>query len=70
MTLVGVSVLRARRWEGWQRFTPLVVGVYPFVAMFPLIVVTDEPSMIAIAVWGLPWLFLGYALYSMSTRER
>ena len=70
MTLVGVSVLRARRWGGWLRFTPLLVGLYPFAAMFPLIAVTDEPSMIAIAVWGLPWLFLGYALYSMSTRER
>jgi hypothetical protein len=70
MTLVGIAVLRARRWEGWQRFTPLLAGLYPFVAMFPLIAVRDEPSMIAITVWGLPWLLLGYALTSATTRER
>lgn len=70
MTLVGVAVLRANRWTGWQRYTPLLAGVYPFVAMFPLIFVTNEPSMLAIAVWGLPWLVLGYALYSKSARDR
>ena len=69
MTLVGVAVLRANRWRGWQRYTPLLVGVYPFVAMFPFIFITSEPSMLAIAVWGLPWLLLGYALYSTSVRD-
>lgn len=70
MTLVGVAVLRARRWGGWWRFTPLIAGVYPFVAMFPFIFITSEPSMLAITVWGLPWFVLGYALYSTSARER
>ena len=64
MTLVGIAVLRARRWGGWQRFAPLLTGVYPFVAMFPFIFITNEPSMLAIAVWGLPWLLLGYAIWS------
>ncbi len=66
MTLVGVAVLRAKRWSGWQRFAPLLAGVYPFVAMFPFIFITNEPSMLAIAAWGLPWLLLGYAIYSGS----
>jgi len=70
MTLVGVAVLRAKRWTGWQRYMPLLAGVYPFVTMFPFIFVTNEPSMLAIAVWGLPWLLLGYALYSTSARDR
>ncbi len=70
MTLVGIAVLRANRWTGWQRYTPLLVGLYPFVAMFPFIFITNEPSMLAIAVWGLPWLLLGYALYSESVRDR
>ncbi|MGH3087382.1 MAG: hypothetical protein ACRDSJ_08700 [Rubrobacteraceae bacterium] len=64
MTLVGVAVLRARRWEGWRKFTPLVAGVYPFVGMFPFIFIANEPNILAIAVWGLAWLALGYALYS------
>lgn len=64
MTLVGISVLRAKRWGGWQRHTPLLAGLYPFVAMFPFIFITNEPSMLAIAIWGLPWLLLGYAIWS------
>lgn len=64
MTLVGIAVLHARRWEGWRRFTPLLVGAYPFVAMFPFIFITDEPSYLAIAGWGLPWLLLGYAIWA------
>lgn len=70
MTLVGIAVLRAKRWEGWQRYAPLLTGVYPFVAMFPFIFITNEPSMLAIAAWGVPWLLLGYAMYSTSARDR
>lgn len=71
MTLVGIAALRARRWDGWRRFAPLVAGVYPFVAMFPFIFITEEPSMVAISLWGLPWLALGFALYSSTkTPER
>ena len=64
MTLVGIAVLRRRHWRGWQRFTPLLVGVYPFVAMFPFIFVTGDPNILAIAGWGLPWFLLGYAIWS------
>ncbi len=70
MTLVGIAVLRGRRWGGWQRFTPLIVGVYPFVVMFPFIFITDEPSVLAIAGWGLPWCLLGYAMWLSAAEER
>jgi len=70
MTLVGIAVLRARRWGGWQRFTPLIVGVYPFVVMFPFIFITDEPNVLAIAGWGLTWCLLGYAIWSSAVEER
>ncbi len=70
MTLVGIAVLRAGRWGGWQRFTPLIVGVYPFVVMFPFIFITDEPNMLAIAGWGLMWCLLGYAMWSSAVEER
>ena len=64
MTLVGIAVLRAKRWGGWRRLAPLLAGIYPFVAMFPLIFITSEPSILAIAGWGMPWVLLGYALRS------
>jgi hypothetical protein len=70
MTLVGIAVLRAKRWGGWERFTPLLAGVYPFVVMFPFIFITDEPSQLAIAGWGLPWLLLGYAIWTNAREWR
>ena len=70
MTLVGIAVLRAKRWGGWQRFTPFLAGIYPFVAMFPFIFITSEPNALAIAGWGLPWLLLGYALWSSAGERR
>jgi hypothetical protein len=70
MTLVGIAVLRTRRWGGWQRFTPLLVGVYPFLVMFPFIIITDEPNILAIAGWGLPWFLLGYAIWTSVAEER
>jgi hypothetical protein len=70
MTLVGIAVLRGRRWGGWQRFTPLIVGVYPFVVMFPIIFIAGEPSMLAIAGWGLTWCLLGYAMWLSAVEER
>jgi hypothetical protein len=70
MTLVGIAVLRGRRWGGWQRFTPLIVGFYPFVVMFPFIFITGEPSMLAIAGWGLTWCLLGYAMWLSALEER
>ncbi|MGH3087954.1 MAG: hypothetical protein ACRDSJ_11630 [Rubrobacteraceae bacterium] len=70
MTLVGIAVLRARRWVGWRRFIPLLVGLYPFVAMFPLVFIMSEPSYLSIAVWGIPWLLLGYAISSSARDAR
>ncbi len=69
MTLVGIAVLRRRRCGGWQRFTPLVVGVYPFLVMFPFVIVTDEPNILAISGWGLAWFLLGYAMWSSVAAE-
>ena len=70
MTLVGIAVLRTRRWGGWQRFIPLVVGVYPFLVMFPFVIATGEPNIVAISGWGLLWFLLGYAMWTSATAER
>ena len=64
MTLVGIAVLRARRWGGWRRPIPLLAGLYPFVAMFPLLAITGQPPLPMIMLWGFPWLLLGLALHA------
>lgn len=62
MLAVGVVVLRARRWPGAGRWTPLVCGLYPFVVLIPAFVLFGEPNFPAIAGFGATWLLLGIAL--------
>ncbi|HET8628617.1 MAG TPA: hypothetical protein VFL91_14440 [Thermomicrobiales bacterium] len=62
MTVAGIAVVRARRWDGWNRVLPLLTGVYPFVAMFPVLAITHHKSDLIIALWGIVWLLLGIAL--------
>ncbi len=64
MVLVGIAVVRARRWEGWHRLIPLLAGLYPFVAMFPFFAIMGTPPAPAIALWGVLWVLLGFALYA------
>jgi len=62
MVLVGIAVVRARRWGGWHRPLPLLAGLYPFAAMFPILAATGQPPEPMIALWGILWLLLGFAL--------
>jgi hypothetical protein len=70
MTVAGIGVLRARRWSGWQRPVPLLTGLYPFVAMFPLVALTGEPALPMIALWGLLWIALGGAVLTTRAGAR
>jgi hypothetical protein len=33
--LAGITVLRTKAWSGWQRYLPLVLGIYVFVPLTP-----------------------------------
>jgi hypothetical protein len=62
MILYGVAVIRSRTLESPNRFAPLVVGIYPFLAMFPIVAATGEPSELAVSLWGIPIAVLGVVL--------
>jgi len=64
MLLAGIAIVRTRRWGGWHRFIPLLAGLYPFVAMFPILAITGEPPLPMITLWGLLWLLLGLAMHA------
>lgn len=70
----GVAVLRARRWSGWRRFTPLAVGLLPVLSI-PILLPSLLPELLNItvfgrqqlghwvgALFGLAWLALGIAM--------
>jgi hypothetical protein len=56
MLATGIAVLRVRRWQGWHRWTPLLVGVYPFVGMFPVAAIAGAPVVLSVIGWSLTWL--------------
>ena len=63
MLLVGVASLRANIWTGWKRYAPLIVGGFPFVFMFPILMMSGARPAELIGFWGFPWLLLGLATW-------
>jgi hypothetical protein len=70
MCIVGVQIVVFNKWSGWQKITPLLTGLYPFLIMFPLLIVTGHPSIYAIMFWGLPWLLVGVTINSQALSEK
>ncbi len=68
MLLAGIAVLRAGRWQGWHRFTPLLCGLYTFVVLLPAFAIARGPNFLALGGWGVCWLLLGVALRDEETR--
>ena len=72
MLLVGIVVVQAQIWQGWRRFAPLVVGLYPLVMVFAYPLLESNPALtgggsqgldqVLTALWFLCWLPLGIAL--------
>jgi hypothetical protein len=67
MVVTGIQVLAGKRWPGLKGALPLLVGLYPFLVMFPLLVVTGHPDLVAIMGWGVPWLLLGIGMATERT---
>jgi hypothetical protein len=64
--LTGIAVLMVKQWQGWTRWVPLLTGLYPWLFMFPFVLITGEPSNYAIGLWGLVRLALGLAIYAQA----
>jgi hypothetical protein len=67
MVVTGIQVLVGKRWPGVKGTLPLLVGLYPFLVMFPLLVITGHPDLRAIMGWGVPWLLLGIGMATERT---
>lgn len=63
LVLAGIAVLRTGEWPGPGRFLPLVLGVYVFVVLVPVLIATSA-GLLALGGWYVLWLLFGLALLS------
>ncbi len=67
--LTGIAVVAAKRWEGWQRFTILIQGIYLLlVIMLPLFIANREPTLLTKSLWQVTWFLTSLALFTQSGR--
>lgn len=66
LTLAGIAVLLARRWQGWHKFMPGLTGLYILLVVTPYVVISrggpDLPWFVASS--DVFTLLLGGALYA------
>ncbi|RAX44838.1 hypothetical protein DQ354_13655 [Arthrobacter sp. AQ5-06] len=62
LVVEGIAVLKAKVWQGWQRWIPLALGVWVFVPMLPALALSFVGARFAIAGWMLLFAALGWAL--------
>ncbi len=68
--LTGIVVLTARRWQGWTRFAPLLLGLFPIFGELLPVFLAGGPNEILIAVWGLFGALLGLAILAQTRSGR
>src|SRR5690606_29940782 len=65
MLLTGLAVVRAGHWQGWQRYMPLVCGLYAGVVELPGYLLLRDTAAFEILVVGnwLTWVALNVGLW-------
>lgn len=65
---LGILTLRAKRWQGWKAYIPLLIGLF-FYLQLPVQAIfffekLGHPSYSILGLWGVLWGALGYIIYS------
>ena len=63
MIAAGVAALRDGEWSGWQRWLPLVLGIWLFVPTMPALVIEGDIARLALTGWSLLFAALGWVLW-------
>jgi hypothetical protein len=74
LILTGIAVIRTDRWTGWRRYVTLVLGIYVFVVMTPVIIVSGGPPAVpalgALLVWEVLWVLIAVAALTETAARR
>lgn len=66
--LTGIAVITTRRWIGWQRYVTLICGVAVFVIVIPGVFGPFLAGRLALVVWMVLFMALGWALFTLGSR--
>lgn len=65
--LFGLATLRSARWQGWQRWAPLLAAAVRLLAIgIPMLagITPDGPGLLAELLLGGAWLGVGLAVFT------
>ena len=63
MIAAGIAAVRDGEWYGWQRWLPLVLGIWLFVPTMPALFLEGDVARLALAGWALLFAVLGWVLW-------
>ncbi len=67
--LTGIAVVTAKRWDGWQRFAPLLQGLYYLIVLILVLVIFSQPpTQLSESIWQVTWFLTSLALFT-KTRD-
>jgi hypothetical protein len=69
MVALGVSILLGKQVRGWQAWMPLLAGACPLVIL-PTYSINLPLHFILLGLWGIPWLLVGYVVFSFATKQK
>jgi hypothetical protein len=62
--LTGIAVVIARRWDGWQRYAPLLQGLYYLALILMLVIFDQSPTQLGESIWQATWFLTSLALFT------
>lgn len=65
--LTGITIVTARRWDGWQRFAPLLQGLYYLGLILALAIFNQPPTQLSESLWQVTWLITSLALFTRTS---
>ncbi len=61
----GIAVVTAKRWDGWQRFAPLLQGLYYLIVLILVLVIFSQPpTQLSESLWQVTWFLTSLALFT------
>jgi hypothetical protein len=69
LVLMGVAIVRERRWTGWARYAVLACGAALFVVVIPGLGISMLAGRLVLVVWMLLWAAIGVALVRQADRQ-